>query len=61
MAISLEMPKNCVEFSSDLKRDRVKAVVVKPYERPYENPLAVTSEASVVPDFEKRTDIEGWV
>ena len=39
----------------------MKAVVVKPYERPYENPLAIAAEASVVPDFEKRTDIEGWV
>lgn len=39
----------------------MKAIVVKPYERPYENPIAVTAEASVVPDFEKRTDIEGWV
>ena len=39
----------------------MKAVVVKPYERPYENPIAVTAEDSVVPDFEKRTNIEGWV
>lgn len=39
----------------------MKAVVVKPYERPYENPIAVTAEDPVVPDFEKRTDIEGWV
>ena len=39
----------------------MKVIVVKAYERPYENPLAVTAEESVVPDFEKQTEIEGWV
>ena len=34
-----------ISFLLDLRRDRVKAVVVKPYERPYENPLAIPAEA----------------
>jgi len=39
----------------------MKAVVVKPYERPYENPIAVSAGDQVIPDFEKSTDIDGWV
>jgi len=42
-------------------RQRVKAVVVKPYERPYENPIAVSAGEQVTPDFDKSSDIEGWV
>ncbi|HET6725016.1 MAG TPA: SH3 domain-containing protein [Gammaproteobacteria bacterium] len=39
----------------------MKAVVTKSYERPYENPIAVEAGEPVAPDFEKRTDIPGWV
>jgi hypothetical protein len=39
----------------------VKVVVVKPYDRPFENPIAVAAKEPVAPDFDKRTDIEGWV
>ena len=39
----------------------MKAVVIKPYERPYENPIAVAAGERVIPDFDKCTDIEGWV
>ncbi len=39
----------------------MRAVVVKPYERPYENPISVAAGDAVVPDFDKRTDIAGWV
>ena len=35
--------------------------VVKPYQRPYPNPLAVSAGDEVVPDFERETTIEGWV
>lgn len=40
---------------------RVKAVVIKPYQRPYANPIAVRAGAQVTPDFDKRTNIAGWV
>lgn len=39
----------------------MRAVVVKPYECPYENPISVAAGAAVIPDFDKRTDIAGWV
>lgn len=39
----------------------MKGVVVKPYERPYENPISVAEGDPVVPDFAKRTDLQGWV
>lgn len=39
----------------------VKVLVITSYERPYENPIAVSAGESVTPDFEKFTDIEGWV
>ena len=35
--------------------------VRKSHERPYENPLRVTAGERIVPDFERTTDIEGWV
>ena len=35
--------------------------VVKPYERPYENPIAVSAGEEVTPDSDKPTDIEGWI
>ena len=35
--------------------------VHKPYERPYENPLSIRAGERVIPDFERTTDIEGWV
>ena len=39
----------------------MKARVTKAYERPYENPIAVPAGAQVDPDFERPTDIAGWV
>ncbi|MGH8235077.1 MAG: hypothetical protein ACREPU_12925 [Rhodanobacteraceae bacterium] len=39
----------------------MKAKVTKPYSRPHENPIAVAAGESVEPDFDKVTDIEGWV
>ena len=39
----------------------MKAVVVKAYQRPYDNPLVVAAQDAVVPEFEKHTEIEGWV
>ncbi|MGH8288858.1 MAG: SH3 domain-containing protein [Steroidobacteraceae bacterium] len=39
----------------------MKAVVIQPYQRPYENPIAVAAGDSVVPDFARRTHIDGWV
>jgi len=46
---------------SGLRRQRMKVVVVNPYERPFENPIAVSAGEQVTPDFDKSTDIEGWV
>jgi len=39
----------------------VRVVVVKAYERPYENPIVVRAGDSVTPDFDRATDIPGWV
>jgi hypothetical protein len=39
----------------------MKAVVIEPYERPYKNPIAVSAGEQVIPDFDKPTDIYGWV
>lgn len=39
----------------------MKAVVVKPYKRPYENPISVAAGDALTPDFDRRTDIAGWV
>ena len=39
----------------------VKAHVIKPYHRPYDDPISVAAGAPVTPDFEKDTDIAGWV
>lgn len=39
----------------------MKATVIESYERPYENPIAVSAGEQVTPDFDKSTDIEGWV
>jgi hypothetical protein len=35
--------------------------VVKPYQRPYPDPLAVSAGDEVLPDFDRHTDIKGWV
>jgi hypothetical protein len=35
--------------------------VVRPYARPYPDPITVRAGARVVPDFGRETDIEGWV
>ncbi|HEX5314633.1 MAG TPA: SH3 domain-containing protein [Gammaproteobacteria bacterium] len=37
------------------------AVVIKPYERPYANTIAAGAGETVVPDFDRHTDIAGWV
>lgn len=34
--------------------------VVKPYQRPHTDPLAVCAGDEVTPDFQKRTDLAGW-
>ncbi len=39
----------------------MKAVVLMPYQRPYADPIVVKSGEALQPDFEKHTDIEGWV
>jgi hypothetical protein len=39
----------------------MKAVVLKPYERPYSDPIAVKAGDRLYPDFAKHTGIEGWV
>lgn len=39
----------------------MKAVVTRPYQRPYADPIAVTAGTLVTPDFDKQTDIAGWV
>jgi hypothetical protein len=39
----------------------MKAIVIEPYERPYGNPIAVSMGEQVLPDFDKSTDIKGWV
>jgi phosphatidylinositol alpha-1,6-mannosyltransferase len=37
------------------------ALVVRPHSRPYAEPIRATSGEVVVPDFEKRTSVAGWV
>lgn len=39
----------------------MKAVVIKAYERPYDNPISVSAGEPVTPDFGKTTDVAGWV
>ena len=39
----------------------MKAVVVEPYERPFGDPIAVSAGEQVTPDFDKSTNIKGWV
>lgn len=39
----------------------MQALVITAYERPYENPIAVEAGETVTPDFDKPTDITGWV
>lgn len=39
----------------------MKGMIIKPYERPYADPIAVAAGDPVTPDFHKVTDIEGWV
>lgn len=39
----------------------MKAEVIKSYNRPYANPIAVAAGEPVTPDFAKSTDIGGWV
>lgn len=39
----------------------MQTVVIKAYEKPYENPIAVRAGEAVTPDFDKPTDIAGWV
>lgn len=39
----------------------MRAVVVKAYRRPYEDPIAVGAGEEVTPDFAKPSDIGGWV
>src|SRR4051794_16242582 len=41
--------------------DGMKAIVTTPYRRPYNNPIAVRAGAAVVPDFEKFSELAGWV
>ncbi len=38
---------------------RVQAV--ESHQRPYADPLAVSAGEEVVPDFDRHTDIEGWI
>ncbi|MDE2234195.1 MAG: hypothetical protein KGK44_01450 [Gammaproteobacteria bacterium] len=37
------------------------AVVLKPYRRPYSDPIVVKAGDTLHPDFAKQTDIDGWV
>ncbi|MGA7537493.1 MAG: SH3 domain-containing protein [Steroidobacteraceae bacterium] len=39
----------------------MKAVVIQSYQSPYENPISVAAGESVMPDFARRTRIDGWV
>ncbi|WP_162622769.1 SH3 domain-containing protein [Salinisphaera orenii] len=39
----------------------MEAVVIEAYEQPYANPICVSAGESVTPDFDKFTDIPGWV
>jgi hypothetical protein len=39
----------------------MRAIVTKAYRRPYDNPIAVPAGAAVVPDFEKYSEVPGWV
>jgi hypothetical protein len=39
----------------------MEVIVTAPYRRPFEDPIAVHANDTVIPDFEKQTDIEGWV
>lgn len=39
----------------------MKAVVVKGYRRPYDDPIVVQADEPVTPDFGRHTDVAGWV
>lgn len=39
----------------------MKAIVIRPYERPYAKPIAVVAGDFVTPDFAKTTPIMGWI
>ena len=39
----------------------MQVVVIKHYEQPYENPISVAAGDAVTPDFDRDTNIEGWV
>lgn len=39
----------------------MKGIVVKPYQQPYDDPIAAATDDPVMPDFHKVTDIKGWV
>lgn len=39
----------------------MKVIVTRPYERPYEKPIAVAAGDPVTPDFNRKTSIGGWV
>jgi hypothetical protein len=39
----------------------MKAIVIKAYRRPYANPIAVAAGTLVEPDFDKFSEVPGWV
>ncbi|MBL8893638.1 MAG: hypothetical protein JNJ53_03495 [Rhizobiales bacterium] len=39
----------------------MQAIVTKSYRRPYQNPISVAAGTPVVPDFEKYSEVPGWV
>lgn len=38
-----------------------RGTVVRGYERPYSDPIRVAGGECVTPDFDRRTDVSGWV
>lgn len=41
--------------------EEVRVVVTRAYARPFENPISVRAGDVVMPDFDRPTDIPGWV
>ena len=39
----------------------MRVLVTEPYQRPFDDPLVVGAGEPVEPDFDRPTDIEGWV
>ncbi len=39
----------------------MKVRVIRPYEQPYADPIVVRAGDRVFPDFDKETDIAGWI